>query len=263
MNRTFLRRLLLAILVFSLTVPVIAGQQGSSPDRQAIIKKGAAAYYSLKNLGLTGFECVATPDWDKFLAENLKNDPPAETLVRKFKLVRGRVSISETGAPATTIFLTDGSQVDESMTQMTDGLEQMLNGYLQSWWPFVFENPLAELDATTEIKEEGSGYRIHQKQGASEVSILITKDSVMTVLEVVLPGGSVVIYPKFVSTGKGLLLSNLESDIKSQQQHVSITIDYQDVDGFKLPARAAYKVTSPTVNVSLDVTFSKYKISKG
>lgn len=262
MNKSLSRRLLLAILTFSLTVPVIAGQ-GSGPDRLTIIKKGTAAYYSLKGQGLTGFECVATPDWDKFLAENLKNDPPAETVVRKFKLIRARVSISETGAPATSIFLTDGSQVDDSMTQMTDGLEQMLNGYLQSWWPFVFENPLSELDASTDIKEEGSGYRIHQKQGASEVSILITKDSVMTVLEVALPGGSVVIYPKFISTGRGLLLSNLESEIKSQQQHVSITIDYQDVEGFKLPARAAYKVTSPSMNVSLDVTFSKYKITKG
>jgi hypothetical protein len=254
-------RLLLAFVAFALTVPVSA-RQDRAPDKEPIIKKSTVAYYRLKSEGLTGFQCVATPDWEKFISENFKMaEALPQSLVNKLKLVQANLSISDTGVLSTTFFLADGSQLEDSISEATGGLAEMLNSFLQAWWPYVFDNSLGDFD-TVGLKKEGSGHRIRQKEGDTELSLLFDKDSVISEVNTTSPGGSVFTKPKFTSTAKGLLLTNLESDITSTQQHVSITVEYQDIDGFKLPAKLADRMTSPTMNVSLDVTFSKYKVSK-
>ena len=256
-------RLLLAFVALALTVSVSA-RQGRASDKPTIIKKGPVAYYRLKSEGLIGFQCVATPDWEKFISENFKTaevEALPQSLVNKLKLLQANLSMSDTGAASTTFFLTDGSQFEDRISAVTSSLEETLNTFLEAWWPYVFDSSLGDID-TRGLKKEGPGYRSRQKEGDTELSLLFDKDSVISEVNTTSPGGNVFTKPKFISTAKGLLLTNLESDITSTREHVSITVEYQDIEGFKLPAKLADRITSPRMNVSLDVAFSKYKVSK-
>ncbi|HZS49043.1 MAG TPA: hypothetical protein VFC63_28490 [Blastocatellia bacterium] len=231
-------------------------------DKSALLKKASAAYYTLKSQGVSGFKCVASSDWNKYIEDNLKQNPLPDAAVAKLKTVRMEVSVSDTGAPTVTAVTPDGSEIDDSISQVTDAASQFINSFYQAWWPFVFNNPFTDFDPNYDLQNNGSGYQIHQKQGASDVTIVMGKDYALSEMDVVLPNNSTIFRPKYTSTNKGLLLSELETDTKASQQQVNITVSYQDVEGLKLPSKMSYKMNVPNGSAAIEVTFTKYQLIK-
>jgi hypothetical protein len=262
MNISLPFRLVMSLLIFSLAMPSLVTAQ-TGPDNRAIVAKATAKYYSLRVQGLSGFECKMTPDWDKFAAENIKPaDPMMDVLAKKIKPVAMKVSMSMAGAPAASAFMTDGTEIDEGLTEFTTGLEHVTTDFIEQWWTMVSDTPFSAYDSDSVVKQEGAGYRFSQKQGASDSSILMDKDLVILEMDTLLQANQIIMRPKFIADPKGLLLTNLDSDIKSTDQHVSIAIEYQDVQGFKLPSKMHYKLTGPNIDVSMYATFSNYKLTK-
>jgi hypothetical protein len=261
MKSNLLRRCLLLFVIGSMAVPAIAGR--NSQDKQIILRKAADAYYSLKRQGITGFECIGTPNWNKYLEENFQQgEPLAQTFTRRMKIAQAKVSMSEAGAPTADMVLTDGSEIDDSLSDMLGPPGAGFTGFIQAWWPYVYDTPFEGIDTDAEIKQEGTGYIIRQKQGSSETLLILDKDFVISEMNILLQSGGIQTRPKFTQTPKGLLLTGLESDIKANQQHISISIEYQEIEGLKLPAKVYYKMTAPNQILAVEMAFDKYKLIK-
>lgn len=75
-------------------------------------------------------------------------------------------------------------------------------------------------------------------------------------------GSKIIMLPKFERTAKGLLLTDIDSDINDGQQKVLLGITYQNLQGLNLPGHVSFKVTLPDQVVMIEATFSKYQITK-
>jgi hypothetical protein len=59
------------------------------------------------------------------------------------------------------------------------------------------------------------------------------------------------------------LLSEVDGNINKGAQRVYFRVDYQQVDGFQVPATVQYNVTLPDNRVfKMALAFSKYQITK-
>jgi len=261
MRFSIIRSVIVVTFICSLVYTPVVGV--TRQDKRAIVKKAGATYYNLKALGVNGFKCEATPNWDKFLADNTGIGPLPDEMTKKLKMVLANVSVSDTGSPTVTPVSSDGADIDESLAQPVDGLSQMISGFYQAWWPFVFDNPFSDFDSDFDLKDSGSNYELHQKQGGSEVTLVMGKDYLISEMDVVLQANSVIFRPKYIATNRGFLLSNIESDIQASHQHVTINIDYTDVEGLKVPSKVSYKVTVQGGVLAVDVGFGKYQLIKG
>jgi hypothetical protein len=232
-------------------------------DAKEAIKNARGAYYSLKSQGLKTFQCEVTPDWRKFL-ENTDKKPLSATdpRLQKFGGLRFSVAIDEQGQSTITPFMADGSTIDPSLSQMIDGLKQMLSGFYQTWTALVLTNPFPESDSGTTLKQEGANFRLLSKDGDSDVEILLNKDYAITEMRVTSTGSKIIMLPKFERTAKGLLLTDIDSDINDGQQKVLLGITYQNLQGLNLPGHVSFKVTLPDQVIMVEATFSKYQVTK-
>src|SRR5215471_19042407 len=111
MRFSVMRRLVAVVFILSLVY--VPSRDAITQDKHAIVKKAGAAYYSLKAQGISGFKCQATPNWDKFLADNSGVGPLPDEVLKKLKMVNANVTVSDTGSPTVTPFSTDGGDIDE------------------------------------------------------------------------------------------------------------------------------------------------------
>jgi hypothetical protein len=94
------------------------------------------------------------------------------------------------------------------------------------------------------------------------IEVLLTKDYVLTTMKSTAPGVVILQKPQYTKTDKGLLMTGLDDDINNGSQKVNIQIQYQTVEGFQLPGKVAYQVTFSGQTVPLDMTFTKYQLTK-
>jgi type II secretory pathway pseudopilin PulG len=65
-----------------------------------------------------------------------------------------------------------------------------------------------------------------------------------------------------LNVDRGLLLMTGFDDINSGSQKVSVQIQYQTIEGFQLPSKVSYVVTSSGQTVPMDMYFAKYQLGK-
>lgn len=229
-------------------------------DIKEVVKNAKAAYYSLQAQGFKGFQCTVTPNWEKFMKDiNAPNDDRLALL----QPVRFSVSIDEQGQSTITPFTTTGAPVDPSLKQMVGGFKDMLAGFYQTWTSIVLTGPFSDDASGLTLQQDGDNYRIEGKEaGGSDVEIKLTKDYVITEMTATVEGSTIVMFPKFVRTAKGLLMTDIDSDINHGQQRVAFGIQYQEIQGISLPGQAWIKVTLPGQIVAVEMTFSNYEVTK-
>jgi hypothetical protein len=232
-------------------------------DVKEVVTNARSSYYALQTQGLKTFQCNAEPNWQKFLeVVNKKPVPADDPKLKLFKDLRFSVAINERGESTITPFMANGGNINPSLSEMIDGFKQMLSGFYQTWAALVLTNPFPEASAGLTLRQEGDNLRLLGKDGGSDVEILLNKDYAITEMRVTSPGSKIVMFPKFAKTEKGLLLTDVDSDINDGQQKVQLGITYRNVEGLKLPDHASFKVTLPEQVVAVEVSFSKYQVTK-
>ncbi len=254
MNRPLVRKTVSAVLLCAfLTVNTFAA------DIKEVLKNAKASYYTLQAQGFKGFKCTVAPNWEKIMKDiNAPNDGKLALL----QPVRFSVSIDEQGQSTITPFTTTGAKVDPSIDQMINGFKDMLAGFYQTWTSIVLSGPFSEDATGLTLQQDGDNYRIVGKDGASDVVINLTKDYVITEMNVTAEGTDIKMFPKFAKTDKGLLMTDIDSDINHGQQRVAFGIKYQEVQGISLPGQTWIKVTLPAQVVAVEMTFSNYEVTK-
>src|ERR1700692_4135468 len=88
--------LLLTACALALLLPTVSSAQ--KPDKTETLKKARQSYYSLRDEGLTEFQCTMAPNWAFLLAEQREADPTAiDTAIQKLQALHFGLSLGLDG----------------------------------------------------------------------------------------------------------------------------------------------------------------------
>jgi len=259
-----------------LALPLISmAQESSRPtptpaialSDKAVIRLARDAYYSLVNRGLAKFQVTVAPDWKKYVAEvtAAQSGPtPDAQKVAQMEEIQFLAAVNEEGEIRVKPFRSGGGDIDPSLAQVTDGMKQMIQGFYTTWLPLVFSNPFPDPDVSYTLKRESEKYHVLTKDGETSSDIVLDKNYLATEMAVDMPKMKVKIVPSYEKTDKGLLLTGIDSDINSGQIKVYVSIDYKEVQGFKLPSHVSYKVpfaNKPGQTITVEAWFLHYQLN--
>ena len=253
MSNNVVYRSLTVLMIFT-----IFGIQIQAQDKKVILKQANGLYYSFKDHGFSGLRCIVEPNWKKLLEDNSSADYGPLNLL---ELVSFSVSVDKNGISKVEPLLRGGGELDKRIVPTIGGLQQIISGFYQTWTNLIVTTPFPEGDDAITLKEEGGNYRVIANDN-SDSQYVMSKDLIISEMSVSIPNPKVTMRPKYSKTDRGLLLTGLDFDINNNQTKVHFDLQYQEVDGYKLPTRVAYQMAFPNGQILLEMSFSKYQVSK-
>jgi X-X-X-Leu-X-X-Gly heptad repeat protein len=151
------KRLILIFLACSaivLALPSLSSAQ--QPDKSETLKKARRSYYSLKDEGLTEFQCTMAPNWAFLLAEQRKADPTGmDPAIQKLHALHFGLSLGLDGNAKVTHneLATENEQVASGLKQVNSGMEQMASGFFQTWSAHTISPALPDLTTTSNSRK--------------------------------------------------------------------------------------------------------------
>jgi len=248
-------------------VPAQASTPAAAAANDALLAKAAKLYYSTDKAGLAGFDCAVHPDWHALLASDGGSVNADATM---------RVSLLSSVSIAFHARMKGGSGIDwnppahpekpldpEStslLDAMQAGTAQALQGFMQFWTPFVDGSAIPDSAEGVEITPtDKGGYTLHGDQEGTSLTEVLDSDLVLQQFNVATNGMTVNFSPAYKSTDKGLLVSGIVAHIHpseaaaAQALEMHVAIEYQNIDGFPIPARLKMEALNQGVlNFTLD-----------
>jgi hypothetical protein len=272
---------LLAVCLFAATVPAQAPpaaqhkpSEPMQPDTKVanpdeLLAKASKLYYSYAATGLDGFDCAVHPDWKKIVLVSKKGapDPADERHIQLLNTVKvslhahlkGESSLGWDEPQASNALDKDSTAVLVAMHQAT---QQTLQGFLQFWTPFINGSIVPTSSEGLDVTQTGNGYKVEANQNGTSVTEVFDSKLVLQEFHVFINGMTVNFTPTYKPTDKGLLVSTFVAriqqpgatpDATAQSQQMHVTIDYQTVDEFPVPAQLSMDVVGTgTLNFVLD-----------
>lgn len=232
-------------------------------DKNEVIQKARSSYYVLTTQGMKSFECTAEPNWKALIETTLKDRvPPDSANAKLLSQLKFSVLLNESGVATVTPFMPAGATLDSALDGIIGGIKQMIEGYYQAWTAIVFTNPLPEPNSDFTLVEDGDLYRINQKDASGEYETVLNKSYAITEVTSNMKDTKIVMHPRFAQTEKGFLLVSLDGSVNDGQQLINVLVQYTDVQGFRLPSKATYRVQFSNQDVHVEVEFSGYNVTK-
>ena len=241
-----------------------AQTSANKPDKKEILVKARQSYYVLRNEGLKSFQCVIQPNWKQLLAYLLEkpvtdNDPR----LAQIAAVQYAAVIDEQGSAKVSPVRPAGANIDSSLDEVITGGQQVVDGFFKSWGPMVITGAFPEeQDQNYDLSDQPDGYHLIQKAGDVSIEFILARDIVLTAMKVTSPSTNILMLPKYSKTEKGLLMSGVDTDINKGAQVVNFQVQYQTLEGFRLPGKVSYQVTLPSQKGSFELNFTQYQLTK-
>jgi hypothetical protein len=232
--------ILLTACAFALLLPTVSLAQ--KPDKSETLKKARESYYSLKDQGLTEFQCTMAPDWAFLLADQRKNDPAGiDTAIQKLQALHFGLTLGLDGNAKVTHneIAAENEQVANGLKQIYSGMEQMATGFFQTWAAYTISPALPDATTPFDLNSIGSDYLISYKEGSAEVTTTMAKDYAISSMRVKTSEFDSTIKPQFKKIPKGLLLSGYQALYRgatpAEATDLDVSIDYQEINGLQIP----------------------------
>jgi hypothetical protein len=243
-------------------------QGADKTDKKEVIRQARAAYYSLRERGLTEFQAGIKPNWEVVLKEQMRSDPAGAQaglkLLNSLHFVMsldsaGKVKVNHSAdAPP------PNERVASGFNQIYSGMDQAVSGFFDSWSPFMLTSPLPEVESEYQLEDQGGEYRISYKDGPAEVVTLMNKDFTITVIKVTSPEFLSTFRPVFTRTQKGFILSGYSADYQptSGKGVVALTVqvEYQEVNGLQLPRKLSLDSKYDGNPTQMELIFADYQV---
>jgi hypothetical protein len=154
--------------------------------------------------------------------------------------------------------------LDPESTSLLDAMQagtaQALQGFMQFWTPFVDGSAIPDSAEGVEITPaDKGGYKLHVDQEGTSLTEVLDSGLVLQQFNAAANGTAVNFTPLYKSTDKGLLVTSFLAHIlpagvaPDKAQEMRVTIEYQTVDGFPIPARLNLEeLNQGTLNFALD-----------
>jgi hypothetical protein len=252
--------LLSLVTIYALAVP--ASADSSAASCQEMIGQARGAYYNLKRQGFRGFKATIEPNWDVILGPT--STPES---LKVFRSIRFFMVADANGAVTVThqIADTEKARSEAYARQIHENLQRLVAGFFGIWTMFMVSSPFPESDTSFKIDNAGKECRLFFTTESTDIVLAITNDLLITEWKLSSPGAKRTIKPLFQKTSEGLLLKGYHSvfepvgeDIRTE---LEFTIQYQDVDGLKLPHTVELQGLHGSEPVTAELRFSQYVLN--
>lgn len=223
----------------------------------------AKLYYSSSKAGLKGFDCALRPDWQALYASKSggdvkASDEPSVTLLNSVKTaIHGRMnggSSIDWTPPAQPL---DSAQT-AFLSQMHDSLNQMMEGFMQFWTPFIESQVVPDSAEGLEMTTAADGGRqIHLLTPEVEVTETFDSGRILRQYNVIMSGTKVLLTPTYSADSHGLLISQFHAFIQpandpQKNQEMNVELTYQWIENLPIPAQLNMDVVGVA---GLNITF--------
>lgn len=220
-----------------------AAAEQAVADPEALLAKARAAYIGLSTRGFRGYRFVARPDWSVSLAELAKSDPAGyEAALKLLTQIRFEVRVGAHGQSQVTHTVVDAPNegATQGLNQIYQGVEQALNGFFQTWGPFMVQTPVPAAGVPCKVVDLGTQYLFTwEETGDVRVELRTDRTFAISVMKVAAPAFDAVIQPTFDRTAQGFVLTGYEGDFKPKGDGVAmnlkIRITNQVLEGLPVP----------------------------
>jgi hypothetical protein len=244
-----------------------ATQTPSNPKE--LVTQARHKYYTVTEHGFAGFSSDAKPDWDAMLTE-AKVDPATTTAVMPIlKSTQFKVLVGADGASTISPVAElppPNEEVAARLRQTTQGFQQVVTGFLQTWSGFALNQMLPPTDGVEyHVVPDASGYKVSYAESGANVVLSLNHELTITNVEVASDTTNGSMQPTFSSIAGGLILSGYDAQFKMKDGSTSrITTKVQSiaVDGIELPGTVDAVVYEGEMQVPLHFTFSGYRLTK-
>jgi hypothetical protein len=134
---------------------------------------------------------------------------------------------------------TGDDKVKSGFKDIYKGMKQMMSGFFDTWSPFAFNGLFPDPDSDYRLDDLGSQYRLAYKDGPADVETIMGRDFAISEVKVVSAAFRSSIRPQFSHAAGGFVLTGYNADYEGQSKdestHLEVAIDYQQVNGVKLP----------------------------
>lgn len=274
-SRTFLWPARSAVFIVTCSLVALAAAQTppSSPStnaNNAWLAQAAKLYYSSSKAGLKGFDCALHPDWQALYASksggsvSAADESPVALLNSVKTAVHARMdsgSIVDWNPPAQQ-FDTDQTAL---LSQMHDALNQMVQGFMQFWSPFIEGQVIPDSsDGLDMTATADGGMKIHVATSQVEVTEVFDSSYILHQYNVILSGTKVDVTPTYSPSDHGLLITHFHATIQplgdaQKVQEMNVDIAYQWLQGYPIPARLDMDVTDVA---GLNVAFENCTVQR-
>ena len=248
------RGLISLLIILALTVSVYPRDR-SATTNQDVISQARTAYYSLARKGFKGFTATIEPNWEVILAQTAT---PAT--LKAFRAVRFSMVVDETGAVAVSHEAGTGAPGAEVVNRIRYDIQRLVTGFFNTWRIFVVSSPFSDTGTQVKIENTNKQQRVSYTTQAGDVTITMTGDFLIT--EWNLSGSTVkrTVKPRFEKTVDGLLLTEYQGTFEPIGDGIKTAldfhIDYQDVNGMKVPRKVRLSGMHGSEPVEAELSFT-------
>ena len=262
-----MRPLLRSTVLMALAMPFLAAQTPSSKGSREILAHARAAYYNLRDRGLISYRSTMEPDWEGVLAEVRKKDPDsANRALNLLEAIHFKLQLGADDSVKLTHdeVQTQNEKASEGLSQVYGGAEQLVQGFFQTWSPFMLHPPLPDPGSDYEMVLQGDQIQIRYKDGdASVVTTLARKGFRISSMKITTASFDSLLQPQFEDSPGGLVLVGYQGDYQSgnaaETTHLQIGIRYQEVQALKLPSQLTVNGSYGGTPFELTVRFSDFQ----
>lgn len=219
------------------------------------------SYYHPDEMSAVG--CTISVDWSA-LFRALKSNPSADRL-KVLQDLKIRSQAARGKKPEVT-FEWAGRPLD-TKEQLEDGLKQTLEGFYQVYWSLIASSPISDAAEVSKIEPlPDGGVKIYTSSENMNVVITADKERTPTHYTLDSPAINGTIDLHYASSAKPvpgdvrrISSMDMSEQIGKSAMNVKLSLDYQAIDGFYIPAHVSYELVGA---YSLSMDFSDCSASK-
>src|SRR5262245_54208361 len=238
-------------------------------DKREIVKQARAAYYGLRPRGFDSFQATLTPDWNVVLSASGQKPTEAQLALLgglHFEMIydgAGKTRVthrSDTPAP--------NEAVQKGYDQIFNGMDQVIEGFFQTYTPFMITSPFPSIDGDYRVDDIENGYVVAWKEDRDTTSITtrITRTFAITDMVINSTEFDALIKPTFSTSTDGYVLAAYNGFFKPKAGNGTVLIDcsieHQLVDGFRLVRKLTFSSSVDGSPNKTEIAFSNYSVKR-
>lgn len=242
------------LLILSVLTPSVYPNDQTTTN-QNVISQARGAYYSLTRKGFKGFAATVEPNWEVILAETAT---PANLKI--FRDVRFSLVVDANGAATVTHAVGPNASrpdLQPTVNRIHNHVQSLVTGFFNTWRSFAVGSPLPETEH--QIKIAGKEYLASYTMQSADVTVTMAADFSVRELIIATPVRKQTVKPQFQKTADGFLLTDYKHIFEPVGEGIKTSldfhIDYQDVNGMKLPQKIRINGVRGSEPVAAELVF--------
>ncbi len=232
-----------------LAAPALKAAQPTPPaaakvQPEAILSQARGAYVGLSDRGFRGYRFAVTPDWPLTLSELAKSNPAGyEAALKLLKQIRyeGRVGAHGQSQISHNFVDTPNEASTSGLNQVNQGVEQAINGFFQTWAPFMVHAPIPPAGSPCTAEDQGTHFQLNwQETGDVSVDLRLDRTFAVTEMKVLAPAFRAAIRPTFERQSGAFVLTGYDAEYTPRnggaEMVLKVLIVNQALDGMPVPA---------------------------